>query len=58
MDGLYEGTWEFESCGDPFEGGEPRDLVIAADMGPRLWGNCSGLGRKWVRSNKPHLLQS
>jgi hypothetical protein len=21
-------------------------------------GNCSGRGREWVRSNKPHLLQS
>jgi hypothetical protein len=26
--------------------------------GPRLWGNCSGRGREWVRSNRPHLLQS
>lgn len=24
----------------------------------RLWGNCSGLGRECVLSNKPHLLQS
>ena len=28
------------------------------DIDPRLCGNCSGRGREWVRSNKPHLLQS
>ncbi len=26
--------------------------------GPRLCGNCSGRGREWVRSKRPHLLQS
>jgi hypothetical protein len=44
--------------GDTLAGGDPRDLEIAADIGPRLCGNCSGLGRKCVRSNRPHLLQS
>jgi hypothetical protein len=27
-------------------------------VGPRLCGNWSGRGREWVRSNRPHLLQS
>jgi len=57
MDGLYEGVCEFGAKGDTFAEGELRDLVIAADIGPRLCGNCSGLGRKCVLSNRPHLLQ-
>ena len=28
------------------------------ESGPRLCGNCSGRGREWVRSKRPHLLQS
>jgi len=55
MDGLYGD--ECGMSGDTFAGGDTRDLEIAADIGPRLCGNCSGLGRKCVRSNKPHLLQ-
>jgi hypothetical protein len=39
-------------------GGDVRTLSDVEARGPRLWGNCSGLGRLCVRSNSPHLLQS
>lgn len=43
----------------PCEGGGSRvDLKEVVTIGPRLWGNCSGRGREWVRSKRPHLLHS
>ena len=44
------GSWDWA-------GGVLARMVEEA-RGPRLWGNCSGRGREWVRSNRPHLLQS
>ena len=40
-------------------GGGLRELLnVLVTIGPRLCGNCSGRGREWVRSKRPHLLQS
>lgn len=40
-------------------GGGLRELLnVLVTIGPRLCGNCSGLGLECVRSKRPHLLQS
>ena len=33
-------------------------MKVVVTIGPRLWGNCSGLGRECVRSKRPHLLHN
>jgi len=60
--GGYEFTDGSEPCcADAWECSWVGDVRARRDdvaRGPRLCGNCSGRGREWVRSKRPHLLQS